>query len=76
MEQRFARPSLVNRAKNAQGIYITSSDDQRPFRATPSRIYVRTVHPRFYQLFFVACQFLANFSITQRARVHTVFPCS
>lgn len=52
-----SRYALVDRTKNAKPIYITSSDDRRPFRATPSRIYYYAVHartrlhPRFYSYF-------------------------
>lgn len=39
----------VKPREECQGIYITSSDDQRPFRATLSRIYVYgTGTSRFY----------------------------
>lgn len=52
-----SRYALVDRTKNAKPIYITSSDDRRPFRATPSRIYYYVIractrlHPRFYSYF-------------------------
>lgn len=43
-----SRYALVDRTKNAKPIYITSSDDRRPFRATPSRIYYYVIYTRVH----------------------------